>query len=192
VKLKPAVVIAQSIQPIANNRAAERLEMGADLVGTPGQRPAFQPAHRLRTAENAPGGAGRLAVGDRRRPAAAADVDAPQRQIDHPRIVRRPTGDHRPIDFFDAIVGEQPAQPLQSLGMAPKDDAARGILVEPVGQFRRLGQAKPQFVEILAEMMRHAGPGMHRQSRRLVDDQNKRVAIKNRRRSERPVDLIRI
>ena len=65
--------------------------------------------------------------------------------------------------------------------MPPKNEAAGGILVEPVGQHRRPRQAEPQMIEGGFQIGAALRPAMHRQARRLVDNKHQPVAVEHAR-----------
>ena len=65
--------------------------------------------------------------------------------------------------------------------MAPEHEATGSVVVEPVGQHRRPRQAEAQRVERSLETGPALRPAMHRQARRLVDDQHQSVAVEHAR-----------
>jgi hypothetical protein len=67
--------------------------------------------------------------------------------------------DDRPIDFFDLAAGKQRAQPPQRFRMAAEYEAAAGVPVEPMGEGRRMRQAKTQAIEAAFEIGPAAGAG---------------------------------
>ena len=87
--------------------------------------------------------------------------------------------DDGPIDLLDLPAGEQRAEPPQRLRMPAEHQAAAGVAVEPMGERRRVRQAEAQLIEAAFEIRTAAGAGMHRNPRRLVDDQDQPVAIKD-------------
>jgi len=65
--------------------------------------------------------------------------------------------------------------------MAPKNEAAGCVLVEPVRENRRARQAKPQCVERSLEIGAALGSAMHGKPGGLVDDQHQPVAMEHPR-----------
>ena len=63
--------------------------------------------------------------------------------------------------------------------MPAEDEAAAGIAIEPMGKTRRVRQPEAQRIEAAFEVRTTARTGMHRDPRRLVDDQYETVAIED-------------
>ncbi|MEY9755695.1 alpha-galactosidase [Bradyrhizobium yuanmingense] len=90
-----------------------------------------------------------------------------------------PPFDHGPVGFADLAVLKQKAQRCRRLAVAAEHEAARGVLVQPVGQHRRSRQAETQRVEGILQIGATLGAAMHRQAGRLVDDQHQAVAMEH-------------
>jgi hypothetical protein len=63
--------------------------------------------------------------------------------------------------------------------MPAEHKAAAGVAVEPMGERRRVRQAKTECVEAAFEIPAAAGTGMHGNPRGLVDNQDQPVTIKD-------------
>jgi hypothetical protein len=61
--------------------------------------------------------------------------------------------------------------------MPTKHQATGGVAIEPVRQCRRTRQSKTQRVEEVFEGLAALRPAVHRQARRLIDDQHHSIAI---------------
>jgi hypothetical protein len=85
--------------------------------------------------------------------------------------------DDGPIDLLHLPAGEQRAQSPQRLRVPPQDQAAAGVAVETVGKCRRVRQTKAQLVEATFEIWSATGAGVHRNPRRLVDDEDQTVPV---------------
>src|SRR6202167_3262343 len=68
-------------------------------------------------------------------------IEASQWKFDHTLLGGRSAFDHRPIKFVEGARLEQLAELRQRLAVAAKDEAARGVFVEPVRQRRRPREA---------------------------------------------------
>src|SRR3984885_6967973 len=112
-------------------------------------------------------------------------VEAPQWKLDHALLGGRSAFDHGPIKFVDGARFEQLAELRQRLAVAAKDQAARGVFVEPVRQRRRARQAETQRVEVVLDafvlVARVRRPGGYRPAPRLVDYEHQPVAVEEPR-----------
>ena len=101
----------------------------------------------------------------------------PERLVDEAFVFRRAARDDRPVGLGDLALLEQQAELFQRLMMAPKHQATRSFAIEPVRERRIARQAEPQRVEIVFEALPALRPLVHRDSRRLVEDQHQAVAV---------------
>ncbi len=65
--------------------------------------------------------------------------------------------------------------------MAPEQQAARGVPVQPMGEPRIARQAEAQVSETLFEILAALGTSMDRQARGLVENQHHPVAVEQPR-----------
>src|SRR5437870_827882 len=84
-----------------------------------------------------------------------------------------------PIDSFHLPARKQGAQPAQRLRMPAKQETAAGVAVEPMSKRGRVGQTEAQLIKVAFEVRAAAGPAMHGNPSRLVDDQYQAVAIED-------------
>src|SRR6185437_16049632 len=110
-------------------------------------------------------------------PPAAGLVAFSKRNVDPALLGRRPAFNHRPIAFRYFALLEELAEQCQRLAMASENQASGGVAIEAMRQGRRARQSKPQGVEIVFEGIAPFRAAMHGQSRRLVDDEHKSVAV---------------
>ena len=179
VELERLPTLGIPISEIANDRAAERRAMDAELMRTAGARPQLKPgAAAVRTEEAIIGHRPLPRWIDDHAPAAAAS-EFLEPALDPASSLRWLAFDHGPIDLFDEPAGKQRAEAAQRLWMPTEDEAAAGITIEPMGKVRRIRQAKAQFIEAAFEIATTAGTGMDRDPRGLVDDQNETVTIED-------------
>ncbi len=168
-----------TVNRVADNRTAESGAMHADLMGAAGPRTQLEPGPAVADPENAVIGHGMLPgrVDDYMPPFALGELS--ERGFNPALVKRRAAFDHRPIDFLDLSVGEQRAEAPQRLGMAAQYETAAGVAIEPMGESRGVRQSKAQRVKTAFKIGAATGPGMHRDSRRFVDDKDQPVAIKH-------------
>ena len=155
--------------------------MDPQLVGAPGQRTQLQERQAARAPEHAVVRDRGLAFQIDLHPPAALLVAPAERQVDPARLRRRRALDHRPVGLVDPAGGEQAAEPAQRPVVAPEDQAAAGVAIEPMGELRAPRQAEAQSVQEILEVGAALRAGVHREPRRLVDDQHQRVAVQDAR-----------
>lgn len=155
-----------------------------ELVGAPGHRVQRQPGPPGGgiTPHHPPARQRGIARGIGLHPPAARIVGAAcQGQVDLAGLLRRPALDQGPVGLLGAPLREQGVQPGERLGVAAERQAAGGVAVEAVGGLRPAWQAEAQGVEVLRQRLAAFRPRMHRQSRRLVDDEHEGIAVEEPR-----------
>jgi hypothetical protein len=153
--------------------------MDAQLMGPPGAGPQLEPGTTIRGAANTVVGDCPLSGGIDNHAPAAASTELSKPGLDPPVGLGRAAFDNGPIDFGYLPTGLQRAEPPQRLRVPPQYQAAAGIAVEAVGESRRVRQPEPQLVKAAFEIGTPAGAGMDGDPRRLVDDEDQTVAIKD-------------
>src|SRR5262245_1814858 len=151
--------------------------MDAQLMCAAGQRLKREPCEPGPTAHHLPCAGRRPAVLVDLHPPAPRVVAFRKGNVDSPVVGARSSLDHGPIAFAHLALLEQPAKQRQCLAMPTKHQATGGVAVEPVRQCRRARQPETQSVEEVFEGLAALRPALHRQARRLVDDQHHSIAI---------------
>src|SRR5690348_10642033 len=128
---------AVAIDIVADDWPALGRRMDPELVGAPGERFHGEPGETTGTPEHPPFGDRGLPFRVRLLPPASFDVLAPERQLDHALVRGGPAFHHGPIGLGDLAMLEQKPERSRCLAVATEDQAARGVLVKPVGQHRR-------------------------------------------------------
>src|SRR4051812_26438464 len=114
-------------------------------------------------------------------PPAELRIEPPERHVDGALLALRPAVDHRPVGLADAAMLEQQAEAGERLAMTPQHEAARGLAIEPMRQFRTARQAIAQMLEPVLKARTTFRPAMHREPGRLVDHQHQPVAVQDAR-----------
>ena len=94
-----------------------------------------------------------------------------------PSGLRRHADHDGPVELLGLTVAERLGQALGGLPGAGDQQQAAGILVEAMDQPRPLLEAEAQRVEHAVDVPLRAGPALHRQPRRLVEDDDVIVAM---------------
>ena len=100
-----------------------------------------------------------------------------------PRL--RHAGDQRPVDLARRARAERLRQRGRRKARLGDQQAAGGVLVEPVHQPRALAVRVAQHLEHAVDMARGAGAALHRKPHRLVEHQHVGVLVERDRFEER-------
>jgi fused signal recognition particle receptor len=153
--------------------------MYPQLMGAAGQWREGEPGETGRASHHPPGRHRRQPVGVRLHPPAALLIEPTERQVDGSRRIVRAAFDHRPVGLADLAVLEQKAQMSEGLAVAAEHQAARGVLVEAVGQRRWARQAESQGIEMVFEAGATLGAAMDRQAGGLVHHHHQPVTVED-------------
>ena len=168
---------AIAVNVVADNGPALGRGMHAQLVSAAGHRFHREPGQAVGPAQHLPSGDGRLTVRIRFLPPAALFIQPAERQIDNALVLGGSAFNDSPIGFGNPAMFEQKPKRRRCLAMPAQDEAARGVLVEPMGEHRRPRQSEAQRVERRFQIRAALGSAMDRQASRLVDDQHQPVAM---------------
>jgi len=173
-----------AIFPVTENRRPEQQTMRPQLVGPTGARFEFQPSGALESRFNHP------VIGHRAESVLLIDphlldslaAKLGQRGID-PSLAQLGHAHHqRPIAFTRGPTLEGRRQLGGCPRIPPEQQHPRGVLVETMDQTRPLRRIKTERIQHRVEMMiRHPGAALHRQTRRLVEDDHIGIAIQHGR-----------
>ena len=146
--------------------------MHADLVGAAGFGAELDEGHSLLAIKHAPmrdGGLAR-ARGDHP-PALFGAADLGEIERDGTLVFNNRPGDDAEVDLFHLPRFERGGEAPVRLGIAGKEQAARGILIEPVNRHRLPLKAEAQGVEIVLKRNSPGARTIDRQAGGLVDHQ---------------------
>ena len=106
-----------------------------------------------------------------------------------PRL--RHAGDQRPVDLSRRARAEGFCQGRRREPRLGDEQAARGVLVEPMNEARALAVSVAQRLEHAVDMAHGAGAALHREPHRLVEHQHVGVFVERERLEERAIFLRR-
>ena len=171
-----------AIDRIAQQRMAKPMfGMDADLVGAARFRAELDQGIAAALGQLAPVGHGRLALfrGDHP-PALFRAGNLAERQGDGTLVLGHRTGDDAQIDLLYLARFEGGVEPLQRLGIAGHQQAARGVGVDPVDRNRHALKAQLQFFQMVFQAAATGAGPLDRQAGGLVDYQGLAIFVQDR------------
>ena len=171
--------LAATIFAVTDNRVPDPGSMNADLVGAAGHRLKFQPDRAVARPFDRPvfGLGGQPSFLINVHFLAARSGLLGEWRVNDAVLGRRHPGHQRPIGLARRPAGKGFGEKCRRACGPRQQQNARGVLVEPVHQFRATGPVEDQRIEQTVDMFGGRGAALRRQPRRLVDHNGLRVAV---------------
>ena len=158
-----------AVDGVAEDWAAEGLAVDSDLVGAAGFGAEGEPGDAGRAAEDLPFGLGGLAFGVGLHAPTGGGGDLLEGEVDEAAVGRRGALDDGPVEFVGAALGEERLGGVQGGAAEGDDEAAGGVGVEAVDEPGAV-LAAGELGEPVLDRGSAAWPGVHREARGFVQD----------------------